>query len=421
MEKKKLSKEDLKLLRNGSSELSQNDLDLLGETYYGAKIFLNKVGSDGRSIFTSESGGYLFTNEEEIKEQRNSIWEMVRKLGSALLEGKDLVSVSLPVYVFEPRSFLQRLPDLWCFHRLLNQASEEVDPVNRFVKVIGFAVSGLHQMCIAKKPFNPILGETFEAEFVHENNNEKDIKVYLEQTSHHPPITAYELTGESFRMHGYCGYLASIRGNALKGGQTGPTYIDFKDGSTIEYDQPFIWLKGVCWGQRILDYYGKMTFTDKKNGLSCDLVFNPDEKGFISSFFSSQKTPSDFLRGEIKKNDKVIGVVEGSWLGIVQYFADTTIELLEKNSKSSKYMNNLTKQEVFNIGNLVPKYAKPSDDPLPSDSRFRQDAIFLAQGDVKKSQEWKEILENKQRKERQLRKSGSSKSSLSNGNGSDSI
>lgn len=42
-----------------------------------------------------------------------------------------------------------------------------------------------------KKPFNPILGETFE--FV-----SKDWRYMSEQVSHHPPITAYHVEGKGF-------------------------------------------------------------------------------------------------------------------------------------------------------------------------------------------------------------------------------
>jgi hypothetical protein len=40
------------------------------------------------------------------------------------------------------------------------------------------------------KPFNPLLGETFEYE-------EKDVKYISEQVSHHPPITAFYFEGKA--------------------------------------------------------------------------------------------------------------------------------------------------------------------------------------------------------------------------------
>lgn len=36
-------------------------------------------------------------------------------MGKRLIEGKDVVSVSLPVRIFEPRSTLERICDTWAF------------------------------------------------------------------------------------------------------------------------------------------------------------------------------------------------------------------------------------------------------------------------------------------------------------------
>ena len=66
-------------------------------------LVLNKIGNDGRYSEALSDGGYPFTDEEDIKHQRKAMWDIVKKLGSNLLEGKDLVSVSLPVYMFEKR------------------------------------------------------------------------------------------------------------------------------------------------------------------------------------------------------------------------------------------------------------------------------------------------------------------------------
>lgn len=42
-------------------------------------------------------------------------WDLIKQVGTSLLEGRDLIHVSLPVRVFEPRSFLQRLADSWLY------------------------------------------------------------------------------------------------------------------------------------------------------------------------------------------------------------------------------------------------------------------------------------------------------------------
>ena len=42
-------------------------------------------------------------------------------------------------------------------------------------------------------------------------------------------------------------------------------------------------------------------------------------------------------------------------------------------------------------------------DPLPSDCRFREDLVHLGAGEEDTAQKWKEILEERQRKDRRLR------------------
>jgi hypothetical protein len=53
------------------------------------------------------------------------------------------------------------------------------------------AVSGISM----EKPFNPIIGETYQGYI-------DNCPVYLEQISHHPPISAYYLIGRGYIIEG---------------------------------------------------------------------------------------------------------------------------------------------------------------------------------------------------------------------------
>jgi hypothetical protein len=46
---------------------------------------------------------------------------------------------------------------------------------------------------------------------------------------------------------------------------------------------------------------------------------------------------------------------------------------------------------------------EPVANALPSDSRFREDLALVKAGNIKAAQEWKEKLENAQRKDKKLR------------------
>ncbi len=82
------------------------------------------------------------------------------------MEGKHVVGVSLPVRIFEPRSTLERMVDSWGTAPVfLSQAAATADPIERLKNVICFCVSGLHYGTRQLKPFNPILGETYQGYF----------------------------------------------------------------------------------------------------------------------------------------------------------------------------------------------------------------------------------------------------------------
>eukprot|EP01113_Clastostelium_recurvatum_P045753 TRINITY_DN790_c0_g1_i1.p1 TRINITY_DN790_c0_g1~~TRINITY_DN790_c0_g1_i1.p1 ORF type:complete len:317 (+),score=78.93 TRINITY_DN790_c0_g1_i1:71-952(+) len=231
-----------------------------------------------------KDGGLWFKDEAELKRQRGIAWEIVKGLGNSILEGKELVNTTLPIHLFESRSFLERLTDIWAYApRYLPQAAAiKGNPAERMKYVIAFAISGLHLLTTAKKPFNPILGETYQARFSDET------EVFVEQTTHHPPASNWEVVPKdgSYKFHGHCTWGASTRANTLKGTQKGPCHVDFADGSRITYSLPDILLKGVMWGDRITELAGSITFTDEKNGIEAEVHFNPGALGFVKSLFS---------------------------------------------------------------------------------------------------------------------------------------
>ena len=53
--------------------------------------------------------------------------------------------------------------------------------------LVAFVVGGLRRQTSTLKPFNPIMGETFQA-------NLAGTQVFVEQISHHPPISCWQVT-----------------------------------------------------------------------------------------------------------------------------------------------------------------------------------------------------------------------------------
>uniref|UniRef100_A0A8C4NG72 Oxysterol-binding protein n=1 Tax=Eptatretus burgeri TaxID=7764 RepID=A0A8C4NG72_EPTBU len=119
-----------------------------------------------------------------------SLWHLLRHN-----IGKDLAKVALPVELNEPLNTLQRLCEELEYSELLEAAAETDDPTQRMVLVAAFAVSGYAATYYraGNKPFNPVLGETYECV-----REDRGFRFIAEQVSHHPPISACHCDSKNF-------------------------------------------------------------------------------------------------------------------------------------------------------------------------------------------------------------------------------
>eukprot|EP00475_Leptophrys_vorax_P045828 TRINITY_DN9663_c0_g1_i3.p1 TRINITY_DN9663_c0_g1~~TRINITY_DN9663_c0_g1_i3.p1 ORF type:complete len:383 (+),score=93.85 TRINITY_DN9663_c0_g1_i3:60-1208(+) len=329
------------------------------------------------------NGGLVFTNATILAFQRKVMWEFMKEVGWNIASGKsaDVTRISLPVKIFEPRSFLQRLTDAWSLAPLmLNKASQLSDPVERVKCVLAFALGALKQNCKQWKPFNPILGETYQAQY------SDGTLMFLEQTSHHPPVSHWQMFGpnDSFQFFGYALWEASMMGNALKGTTHGPNVVAFPDGDKISFTIPYLWLRGILWGDRVAEFHGEMTVQDKRNKVTAKIKFNPDAVSYLASWFVTQSSPVDVFRGTIEQDGRVVSKIEGSWLTHLDFDGERFVEFSSEVQGTVKPM--------------------PDEVTLPSDARFRADLLALAQGDYELAQHQKVVLEEIQRNDRKLRK-----------------
>ncbi|XP_040574708.1 oxysterol-binding protein-related protein 3 [Lepeophtheirus salmonis] len=112
--------------------------------------------------------------------------------------GKDLSKISMPVTLNEPLSALQRLCEELEYSDLLDKAASASTPLERMIWVSAFAVSsyGSSNARAGHKPFNPLLGETYECV-----REDRGFKYLAEQVSHHPPISACHATSKHWIWH----------------------------------------------------------------------------------------------------------------------------------------------------------------------------------------------------------------------------
>jgi hypothetical protein len=112
-----------------------------------------------------------------------SIWSILKQCVD-----KELYRFTIPIVWNEPLSLLQRMAENMRYSNLLlDKAAEMTSPLDRMKYVAGFLVSctSIH-IARLSKPFNPLLGETYEFTSIEDN-----YRICCEQVSHHPPVSAY--------------------------------------------------------------------------------------------------------------------------------------------------------------------------------------------------------------------------------------
>lgn len=321
-----------------------------------------------------QKGGVECRNVEHLKTQEGLILDLMKRVGKTLIEGKNLVSVSLPVRIFEKRSTLERICDLWGgapFY--LNKGAQEIDPLKRFKSVICFAMAGMYTNLLQLKPFNPILGETFQGEWPDGS------KLYLEHISHHPPICRFLVMSNRFVLEGSYQFEAKIKslsGNVVKGQFLGTNRVRFKDGECVEFVYPVGSISGLMYGNREMNWEGEWTFKDKRNRISCQLEFTKK-----AGYFESQIEPTDVFTGEIFVKGARMCKVKGSPVRNLTFDGEVAWDL--------------------ETSDLIK--ATPVKKTLPSDSSKRSDLMAWLEDDLETAEDNKAMLEQIQRNDKKLR------------------
>lgn len=121
---------------------------------------------------------------------------------------------------------------------------------------------------------NPILGETFEMLW------EDGSHVYLEQTSHHPPVSHFLMYGpdNSYVLHGYSNFSSSAGLNSLKVTNKGKRMVEFSDGTKISFNFASETYSNSFWGTLRHECQGDITFKDITNGFECSVLFGSVKK-----------------------------------------------------------------------------------------------------------------------------------------------
>ncbi|KAE8615681.1 hypothetical protein XENTR_v10008584 [Xenopus tropicalis] len=280
--------------RQDDSFVDPDPPELIKETTYVEEAH-EELGEAGEASQT----------ETVSEEHKSLIWTLLKQVRP----GMDLSKVVLPTFILEPRSFLDKLSDYYYHADFLSEAALEENPYSRMKKVVKWYLSGFYKKPKGlKKPYNPILGETFRCLWIHPRTSSKTFYI-SEQVSHHPPVSAFYVSN---RKDGFClsgSILAKSKfyGNSLSALLEGEGRLTFLNrGEDYLMTMPYAHCKGILYGTMTLELGGSVTITCEKTSYSATLDFK------LKPFLGSDDSVNQ-ISGKIKLGKEVLATLEGHW------------------------------------------------------------------------------------------------------------
>ncbi|XP_021604119.1 oxysterol-binding protein-related protein 1C isoform X2 [Manihot esculenta] len=331
------------------------------------------------------------------KEKGVSLWSMIKDN-----IGKDLTKVCLPVYFNEPLSSLQKCFEDLEYSYLLDRAYEwgkRGNSLMRMLNVAAFAVSGYAstegRIC---KPFNPLLGETYEADFP-----DKGLRFFSEKVSHHPMIVACHCEGTGWKFWGDSNLKSKFWGRSIQLDPVGVLTLEFDDGEVFQWSKVTTSIYNLILGKLYCDHYGTMRIEGNRE-YSCKLKFK--EQSIID------RNPHQ-VHGTVQDGKgKRVATLFGKWDESMHYMNDDCpvkgslkdARVLWKRSKPPKFPTryNLTRFAIT-LNELTPGLKEKLP---PTDSRLRPDQRYLENGEFEMANSEKLRLEQRQRQARKMQERG---------------
>lgn len=109
---------------------------------------------------------------------------------------------------------------------------------------------------IQTKPFNPILGETYQVKV-------GDLDFYLEQVENKPPTAAFYGVSKNYTVYGTISLEAKTGANSIKATKFGKFVVKFNDGFEYDLSFPQVIIKGLNLGKRQFNFRRSSYVIDK--------------------------------------------------------------------------------------------------------------------------------------------------------------
>lgn len=258
------------------------------------------------TVLTKEELGEAGETTEEIEDENKSVlWALLKQVRP----GMDLSKVTLPTFILEARSYLDKLSDFYYHSDLLSVASRVESPYMRIKEVVKWYLSGFYKKPKGlKKPYNPIIGEMFRCMWSNDKTGSRTFFV-AEQISHHPPVSAFYCSNrkDGFSIGGSVLTKSKFYGNSTSAILDGTATLTFlKLGEEYTVDMPYAHVKGLLIGSLTVELGGVVNIRCEKTGYAAEIEFK------LKPFWK-KSAESNFISGKIRMGNDVLSKIEGKW------------------------------------------------------------------------------------------------------------
>ncbi len=309
--------------------------------------------------------------------------------------GKDLSTISMPVSANEPISLLQRVSETLEYSGLLDEAANKSgSSLERLIYITAFAISSLSSLRVKdrsiRKPFNPMLGESFE--LVRED---KGFRFVAEKVSHRPVRMACQAESEKWTLTQSPLPTQKFWGKSAELITEGKFRLTLHStGDRFSWTPAPNFLRNIIAGEKYVEPVGTLSIVNEATGEKAVVTFK------VKGMFSGRSEEIGVETYDSYGDQQPLGLT-GKW---------TSSLTVTENGQPRE-------QPIWTVAELGPDAAKRYGfttfasslneiTPLekgklpPTDSRLRPDQRAAENGDLDTAETLKARLEEAQRKRR---------------------
>uniref|UniRef100_A0AAR2L8D4 Oxysterol-binding protein n=1 Tax=Pygocentrus nattereri TaxID=42514 RepID=A0AAR2L8D4_PYGNA len=329
--------------------------------------------------------------------------------------GKELSKIPMPVNFNEPLSMLQRLTEDLEYSELLDKAARCENSLEQMCLVAAFSVSSysttVHRTA---KPFNPLLGETYELDRLEEFG----YRSLCEQVSHHPPAAAHHVMSQrGWTLWQEITIASKFRGKYLSIMPLGAIHLQFHaSGNHYVWRKVTSTVHNIIVGKLWIDQSGDIDIVNHRTKETCQLKFSP------YSYFS-REVPRKVTGVVADSEGQAHYILSGTWdermesAKIVQSSRGssgaegkqkTVYQTLSPRLLWKKYPLPYNAENMYYFSSLALTLNEEEVSVSLTDSRLRPDQRLMEEGRWDEANTEKQRLEEKQRAVRRRREADAS-------------